>query len=89
MLMWQSGYLTSNHFPDLNKQRFWIMNIRILNKHLINNKVSYIPVEGHTVELRELISAEEAKALKLKIDDNTSQLLIDEIKCVLKDSLST
>ncbi len=45
-------------------------------RSVINNKVSYISVEGHTVELRELISTEEAKALKLKIDENTSQLVI-------------
>ena len=54
-------------------------------RSVINNKVSYIPVEGHTVELRELISTEEAKAMKLKVDGNIGQLVIDEIEYVLKN----
>ena len=58
-------------------------------RSVITNKVSYIPIEGHTVELRELISVQEAKEMKLKVDENTSQLVVDEIEYVLKDSLST
>lgn len=49
-------------------------------------KVSYIPVEHHQVQLRPLISYEEARALQEKSSENLSSLQQAEIEYVLSHS---
>lgn len=47
------------------------------------SKSAYIPVEGHEVLLRELISVEEAGALIETADENTAKNLLDEANYVM------
>lgn len=48
------------------------------------NKVSYIPVEHHKVQLRALLSVEEARALQKTPSDELTELQIQEIEYVLQ-----
>lgn len=47
------------------------------------SKVSYIPVENHQVQLRKLISPEEAKRLSASDPDSLSELQREEVEYVL------
>lgn len=47
------------------------------------SKVSYIPVEHHQVQLRELISYEEAQKLLDNPPENLNELLLQEAKYVV------
>lgn len=59
-----------------------------LRKEFDKTKTSYVPVEGHKVVLRELISKEEAmNKLENSGNDNINELELEEIAFVLEKDL--
>lgn len=59
----------------------------VLKSVFDNKKVSYIPVENHQVELRELFTREEALAMKDSKDAQENEQLRRAIAYVLEEEL--
>ena len=65
-------------------------NYYLLRSVFDKTKKAYIPVENHSVKLRELITREEAQALKNRDDFNQlSPLLKDEVSYILSKTWYT
>ena len=78
------GVCTVDDIVKLSDSRKDTYNYYLLRSLLDKAKKAYIPVENHSVKLRELISLEEAQVLKDSDDfDQYSQIAKDEVTYVL------
>ena len=78
------GVCTVDDIVKLSDSRKDTYSYYLLRSIFDKNKKAYIPVENHSVKLRELISLEEAQMLKDSDNfDQCSQTVKDEITYVL------
>lgn len=78
------GVCSVDDIIKLSDNRKDTYNYYLLRSLFDKTKKAYIPVENHSVKLRELITAEEAHALKNRADfDDFSQTEKDEIAYIL------
>lgn len=84
------GVCTVDDIVKLSDNRKDTYNYYLLRSLFDKTKKAYIPVENHSVKLRELITAEEAQALKNSVDfDHFKQTEKDEITYILARSEHT
>lgn len=85
------GVCIVDDIVKLSDNRKDTYNYYLLRSLFDKTKKAYIPVENHSVKLRELISSEEAQAIKTRDNfDQYSQTLKDEVTYVLsKNEQST
>ena len=78
------GVCTVDDIVKLSDSRKDTYSYYLLRSLFDKTKKAYIPVENHSVKLRELISLEEAQVLKDSDDfDQYSQIAKDEVTYVL------
>lgn len=78
------GVCTVDDIVKLSDNRKDTYNYYLLRSLFDKTKKAYIPVENHSVKLRELITSEEAQALRNSVDfDHFRQTEKDEITYIL------
>lgn len=78
------GVCRVDDITKLSQQQGGAIDYYVLRSVFDKNKVSYIPVENHLVNLRNLISLEEAKEKKQTTYEEENLLIQQEIDYVLE-----